>query len=257
MKNRFIVSPFFIGEALPDLESLVKPGWFINTHSIQNNDKQLRMSVIHNKIADFVTETIRDNERPVSIAGDCCAAMGVLAGLQRAGVDPYLIWFDAHGDFNTWETSPSGFLGGMPLAMIVGRGEKTMLDAVGLKALQEDRVILTDARDLDAGERELIKESKIIHLTKAESLIEYPLPDSPLYVHFDTDVVSLQESPAHNYPAKGGLSSTLLKSIFSRLAKSGQVIAVSLSSWNPELDKDKKSEKVSMSLLDTLIIEEV
>jgi arginase len=62
----------------------------------------------------------------VSIAGDCVATMGVLAGLHDAGITPTLIWFDAHGDFNTWETTPSGFLGGMPLAMIVGRGEQTM-----------------------------------------------------------------------------------------------------------------------------------
>ncbi|MBW1867500.1 MAG: arginase family protein [Deltaproteobacteria bacterium] len=93
----------------------------------------------------------------------------------------------------------------------------------------------------------------MIHINKSEALLEHPLPDGPIYVHFDTDVVSVKESPAQNYPAQGGPSSAIIKSVFSRLAQSGQVIAVSLSSWNPELDKDKKSEKVSMSLLQTLI----
>jgi len=141
----------------------------------------------------------------------------------------------------------------MPLAMIVGKGEQTMPEAVGLRALPESQVILTDARDLDSGERELIAESKVIHINKSETLLEHPLPDGPVYVHFDTDVVSLKESPAQNYPAQGGPSATIIKTVFSQLAQSGQVIAVSLSSWSPELDKDKKSEKVSMSLLQTLV----
>jgi len=211
------------------------------------------MSAVHQKIADFVSETVLADQRPVSIAGDCCAAIGVLAGLQRAGIDPILIWFDAHGDFNTWETTPSGFLGGMPLAMIVGKGEQTMIDAVSLKPLPEDQVILTDARDLDSGELELISKSEVTHLKKAETFLERPFPEGPIYVHFDTDVISCTESPAHNYPARGGPSSVMMQSIFSRLAQSGQVVAVSLSTWNPVLDTDKKSETVSMSLLQSLV----
>ena len=99
MRNRFILSPSFLDEAVPELESLAKPRWFINNISLPNGDRQLRMSAIHEIIAHFVSETVCENERPVSIAGDCCTAIGVLAGLQRAGIDPNLIWFDAHGDF--------------------------------------------------------------------------------------------------------------------------------------------------------------
>jgi arginase len=253
LRNRFILTPSFMGEALAGLLSSAKPGWFINKPSLPGGDKQFRMATLHRIIADFVLETVGDNQRPVSIAGDCCAAIGVLAGLQRAGIHPSLIWFDAHGDFNTWETTPSGFLGGMPLAMIVGKGEQSLPEAAGLKALPEDRVILTDARDLDAGERELIIKSAVLHLPKAETLLEHPLPDGPVCVHFDTDVVAGKESPAHNHPARGGPSSASIRSVFNRLARSGQVIAVSVSSWNPELDKEKKSETVSMSLLQALI----
>jgi arginase len=83
----------------------------------------------------------------VSIAGDCCTSLGVAAGLLAAGIDPTLIWFDAHGDFNTWETTPSGFLGGMPLAMLAGRGEQTIVHGVGLKNLEESNIYLADARE--------------------------------------------------------------------------------------------------------------
>jgi arginase len=253
LKNRVVLTPFFLDESLPELKSLAKPDWIINNPTVSDGKKQTRISAIHKPLAGFVSEVIATDARPVSIAGDCCTAIGVLAGLQYAGINPSLIWFDAHGDFNTWETTPSGFLGGMPLAMIVGKGDQSMPEAVHLSALPENQVILTDARDLDPGERESLNESSIVHLAHAEALLEHPLPAGPIYVHFDTDVVSLQESPAHNYPAHGGPASAVLQSVFSRLSQTSRVIAASISTWNPKLDKNKKSENISMSLLQTLV----
>lgn len=257
MNNRFILSPFFLDEPLDGLKPLMKPGWQINEPILPEGEKQDRMSVVHRPLAELVLKATLEGQRPVSIAGDCCTAIGVLAGLQRAEISPALIWFDAHGDFNTWETTPSGFLGGMPLAMIVGRGEQRLAQAVGLRSHREDRVILTDARDLDPGEREAIRDSKVRHLPEVERLFEGPLPEGPLYIHFDTDVVSPQESPAQNYLAPGGPTSEMMQSVFKHLAHTHRIAAVSLSSWNPELDKDKGSERVSLSLLQSLVGEDV
>ena len=253
MKNHLILSPFFLDKPLPGLKSLIKPDWQINEPSLPDGEMQIRMSVIHKPLADYVSRAVLNKERPVSIAGDCCTAIAVLSGLQQAGVNPFLIWFDAHGDFNTWETTPSGFLGGMPLAMIVGKGEQKLPEAVGLKTLPESKVILSDARDLDSGEKELIKKSKMTHLTNIETLLDFQLPDAPIYIHFDTDVVTAEESPAQNYLAKGGPTAETVRAVFNRLARTEKVIGVSLSSWNPDLDKDKKSERVSMSLLQALV----
>ena len=253
MKNHFILSPFFLDKPLPGLTSLLKPDWQLNEPFLPDGELQIRMSIIHESLADCVSQTVMNNKRPVSIAGDCCTAIAVLSGLQRAGITPFLIWFDAHGDFNTWETTPSGFLGGMPLAMIVGKGEQILPKAVGLKSLPESKVILTDARDLDPGEIELIKKSELTHLTNVEALLDFHIPDAPIYIHFDTDVVTAEESPAQNYLTKGGPTSETLKAVFSQLARTENVIGVSLSSWNPDLDKDKKSERVSLSLLQTLV----
>jgi arginase len=251
--NRFILSPSFLDQAVPALKSLAKPDWLINSPVLPEGSQQSRMSTIHRSLADLVAKTIALGQRPVSLAGDCCTAIGVLAGLQHAGINPSLIWFDAHGDFNTWETSPSGFLGGMPLAMTVGRGDQTMAAAVELKPLPEDQVILTDGRDLDPAEGATVDQSAIVHLTQVAALLEHPLPAGPIYVHFDTDVVSLDESPAHNYPAAGGPSAAVVQSVFKRLARSGRVAAVSLSAWNPELDHAGRSKDVSMALLHTLV----
>ncbi len=252
MENRFILSPFFLDEPLPELRSLAGEDWVVNSPTLPGGDQGARMSAIHSALADFVAESVARGDRPVSIAGDCSPAIGVLAGQQRAGVDPSLIGFDAHGDFNTWETTPSGFLGGMPLAMLVGRGEQTMPAAVGLETLPEASVFLTDARDLDPAEREAVLASDVVHLTGVGDLIEYPLPGGLLYVHFDVDVATPEEAPAQHYPAPGGPSSSIVEAVFRRLAGSGQVMAVSASSWNPKLDEDGSSQKVCMSLLETL-----
>ncbi len=253
MKNRVILTPFFLDEPLPGLESLAASDWLINKPELPAGDKQHRMSVLHRQLAEHTTLSILNGERPVSIAGDCCTAIGMLAGIQRAGLDAFLIWLDAHGDFNTWQTSPSGFLGGMPLAMMVGRGEQTMPKALNLQPIAEDHVVLADARDLDPAEKILVGQAAIKHLTDVKDLLSCCLPDKPLYIHLDTDIVDPNEAPAMNYKADGGPSSADLQMVFKHLSRSGNIAAVSLSAWNPELDEDGQSRIVCMQLLDALI----
>jgi len=257
MENHICLTPLFLDEPVPALEALVKPTWRINKPCLPDGEKTTRMATVHEAIADFAAAAIAAGRRPVSIAGDCCTAIGMLAGLQRARLNPTLVWFDAHGDFNTMETTPSGFLGGMPLAMIVGKGDLTLPAAVSLDPLPENQVILTDGRDLDPGEKQLIMRSGVVHLADPADLFEFSLPTGPLYVHFDVDVVSLNASPAQNYPAKGGPSTSVLCAVFRQLARTERVAAVSVSTWNPELDLDRKSEIVSISLLETLIGENI
>jgi arginase len=253
MKNRFILTPKFLDEGLPELTALAAPDWYVNDPLLSAGKRQPRMSMLHQSLAQKVADAIGAGERPVSVAGDCCATIGVLAGLQRAGLHPFLIWFDAHGDFNTWETTPSGFLGGMPLAMLVGRGDQTLVNAVALKPFPEKRVLLTDARDLDPGEQEAVEDSDVMHLPDASALLEYPLPARPLYVHLDTDVINPADAPAMSYPAPGGASQVELQEILRSLAETGRVAAVSVSSWNPKLDEDGHTRRVCMDLLHTLL----
>ena len=255
MQTEFILTPFFLDQSLVELEALADPDWTLNKPPLPDGDTQSRMSVLHEALARKVEKSIGEGRLPVSIAGDCCTSIGVTAGLQRAGVDPFLIWFDAHGDFNTWETTPSGFLGGMPLAMLAGLGEQTMPRAVGLRPLPEDRVILTDGRDLDPGEMELVTNSRVNHLVDPKSLYKYAFPDLPIYIHFDVDIINPIDAPAMSYSAVGGPRASELEGLFRFLAQTLQVVAISLSSWNPELDADEGSKKTSLNLLQVLLNE--
>ncbi len=249
----YILTPFFLDQSLPKLEPLADPDWVINKPPMPDGDTQSRMSVLHEALARKIEKSIREGKRPVSIAGDCCTTIGVTAGLQRAGVSPFLIWFDAHGDFNTWETTPSGFLGGMPLAMLAGLGEQTMPMTVGLRPLSQDRIILTDGRDLDPGETDLVASSGLNHLADPKSLYDYTFPDLPMYIHFDVDIINPLDAPAMSYAAVGGLRASELEEIFRFLAQNLQIVAISLSSWNPESDTDGETSKTCMNLLQALL----
>ncbi|MGC1121006.1 MAG: arginase family protein [Candidatus Methanofastidiosia archaeon] len=255
MNNHYILTPYFLDEDLPQLEELISPGWRVNKPCLGEGDKMARMSVIYKSLSGHVVDVLGERERPVSIAGDCCTAIGVLAGLQRKDISPVLLWFDAHGDFNTWETTPSGFLGGMPLAMIVGRGDQTLVNAVGLEALPEKKVVLVGARDLDSGEKVAIEGSDLHFVPDPRSLPDYPLPGGPLYVHFDTDVVDPRDAPAMSYRAEGGPSADELREVFHFLTETGRIVAASLSSWNPRMEGADQSRHICMDLLETLVDE--
>lgn len=253
MTDKVIFTPFFLDREFDDLDSLVQADWIVNRPELRQDEQQARMAALYEPLAEAVAAAVGSGQRPVSMAGDCCASLGMFAGLQRAGVDARLIWFDAHGDFNTWETTPSGFLGGMPLAWLVGRGEQTIPQSLGIKPLPEYNVTLTDARDLDPLEEEAVASSMISHLDLATDLTSAPLPLGPLWVHFDVDVINLGEAPAVSYPAEGGPSVQVLGEVFQTLAESRQVQAVSVSLWNPKLDEDGRTRRAVLDLLDILL----
>jgi arginase len=216
VQNQYLLTPYFLDERVPGLDDLAADGWRENRPTLPAGEKQERMTALHKPLAALVAEAVAQGKRPVSVAGDCCTTIGVMAGLQRAGLSPALIWFDAHGDFNDWETSPSGFLGGMPLAMLAGIGEQTMPQGVGLQSVPAADIVLVDGRDLDPGERKLVEQSGIIHLPDITTLLDYPLPDGPLYVHFDTDVIDMAEVPAMNYPAANGPSAETVRRVWQK-----------------------------------------
>lgn len=261
MDNQYILTPYFIGRHAPGLDELAEGGWIVNRRAGEpapakepSAQEQLeQIGALLAPLREAVTGAARAGRRPVSVAGDCISAIGVLAGLQEAGITPTLLWFDAHGDFNTWETTPSGFLGGMPLAMIAGRGEQALLEAVGLAPLPESHVILAGARDLDPGEAEAVAASEVTHFERVADLLSGELPEGPLYVHFDCDVLDPTAAPAMYYPAPGGPDAETLRRVFERLAKTGRIVAASLSSWAPELDEYGRSQAVCMELLAELV----
>jgi arginase len=253
MQNHFILSPYFINQSEPFLNTYFKDGWELNIPTLPDADPQSRASAVHKPLADKVEAALKAGKRPISIAGDCCATIPVMAGLQRAGITPTFLWLDSHGDFNTWETTPSGFLGGMPLAMIAGLGELRMNQAVGLEPIPSEKIILADGRDLDPGEQLLVEESGITRIKDFKGLKDYPF-EGPVYLHVDCDVVHLDDISAVKYPAKGGPKADEVADVFKHLKKESELVAISatIGSWADNKGDVQKSDKIARELLELL-----
>jgi arginase len=234
MTSRWLVTPFYFEHPELALFSAAPDGAATNAPEGIADRSPGSMARLHRPIAGFVEETLRAGARPVSLAGDCCAAVPVLAGLRAAGVEPVLVWIDAHGDFNTPETSPSQFLGGMPLAMMVGRGPQWMCEAVGLTPLPEERVWLIDGRDLDPLEREALDASRVNRAEVAD--LAGLTFDGPVHVHIDLDVLDAAEAPGFNYPVPGGPGAAETADACAQLAARADIRAISISGWTDALD---------------------
>jgi arginase len=253
MKPIYIFAPYVMGDFSPTRAGLARHNWRLITSPPAEGSPTERMGELCLALADQVAAVRADGHLPVVITGDCTFSIGVLAGLQRQSPDLSLVWYDAHGDFNTHETTPSGFIGGMPLAMLCGRGEQTIVAGAGARVHPEARVILTDARDLDPGEKEAVAGSGLTHLSAVADLLTLALPDRPIYIHFDSDVLPLSDLSAVNYPAGGGPSLETIEATLARLADTGRVAAVSVTMWNPDLDEEDSAEQVVLGIVERLV----
>ena len=220
--------PFYMGNRLtsldvPEPHTLVDPDLSAPT-------EMARIA----ELSPLVADAVSIDAMPVIYAGDCCIILPVIAGLQRRGVDPFVVFYDAHGDFNTWETTESEFIGGMPLAMATGRGEMTIAESCGMRAIPDEDAFLVDGRDLDRAEAALLAGSGVRTVAN-EDVVEAIPADRPLYVHVDVDVVDPPDMPAVNYVAPDGPSAESVATSVKGLADTGRVVAFSFSTWNPAL----------------------
>lgn len=234
---------------------------FTEARLVHRHEQMSRMGCIYARLADLVRETVEGGDVPLSIAGDCLSALGVLAGLQQADRSPdRILWLDAHGDFHTWATTQTQYLGGMPLAMMVGRNDgdtddcaavTAMRTAIGVQPYPERQIILSDARDLDPGEREALHGSEILCCGISEILENLP-PEQTLYLHLDTDVMDAEaELPALKYHVKSGPSYGEIAGLFRGLRRH-RIVAVSVSGWHEEQDKDNRTAQACLALLELL-----
>ena len=228
------------------LTEIAEADWRVIEAALETEIQQERMDIIHEAIAIETADALSTGQHPTHIVGDCCCTIGIVAGLQRAKQDFTLLWLDSHGDFNNWETSTSGFLGGMPLAMMIGIGEQRLPKAVGLKKLDENKVWLSDGRDLDPGEVKLLKNSKVRWIKDPMDLLDAGWPEGPLYIHFDSDVLPSEQVPAMRYPVPGGRKAAEWQKLFGQLASTGQVIANSMTAWYPDLDQNGKTAELCL-----------
>jgi arginase len=206
------------------------------------------MDTIYGRVADAVAHA---PSVAVVLAGDCTTSLGVLAGLQRSGQDVGVVWFDAHADFHTEQTSTSGYLGGLPLAMAVGVGT-VPLPTLALRPVSAERTLLVGARDVDPGEVEPLARSAVRRAAPATLTIE-DLPPGRLYLHVDVDVCDPNEIHDLLYPAAGGVSLPALHNALRLVISTGRIAAIGVAAtWHHGGKFADANDEVLRSLLTAL-----
>jgi len=236
---RKCLAPFFVGQFEAGLDEdaddfdVVLPSSLVGA----NSGSLEAIVCVNQAIRDFVAQTVAVGGAPLVLCGDCLSAIGCLAGLERGDARPcYLLWFDAHGDFHTYETTISRHLGGMPLAMITGRGEQGILSRVGLAPFPDERVCHIGARDLEPGERESLQNSDIVTASRLAGALDRIPKGSSVWVHFDTDYINPIDAPAMRFPATGGPRALQVRAEFDVVARELAIVGLSVSAWAPYLD---------------------
>jgi arginase family enzyme len=160
---------------------------------------------------------------PVLTSSDCSICMTTFQAVVRHAPDVHVLWLDAHGDFNTPKTTPSGFLGGMCLSAACGRW-----DAGFAPSIEPARVLMCGVRDLDPGERVLVETAGIG--TARPSEVAGHLGGRRVYVHLDMDVLDPDVLPAQ-FAVPHGLSDTGLRTLLSEVARDCDVVGLEVTAF--------------------------
>jgi arginase family enzyme len=169
--------------------------------------------------------------RPVLTASDCTICLATFPAVAALRPDVRFVWFDAHGDFNTPETTPSGFLGGMCLAAACGRW-----DAGWGPAVEPGQVHLIGGRDLDLLERVEVERAGL----------ERDLPEGgPVYVHLDVDVLDPSVLPSQ-FPVPGGMDAASLRAALAQLAETCEVVGLEVTAFEAPEDPGELERRTDL-----------
>jgi len=214
------------------------------------------------RLAQAVRQAHASGQLPLILAGSCDASLGVLAGFEHARCG--VVWVDAHADFNTPDSTASGFFAGMSLAILTGHCYRQYWAQIGESTpIDERAVLLVGVRDLSpTAERERLHRSAIQVvgwqegkpqgevLSRVETLRERV---QEVYLHLDLDALDPSIAPGLvDEPVPGGLSLPQVEEVVRAVAARFQLRAVALTTYNPECDQQEKTLRTGLRLIDLL-----
>jgi arginase len=217
---------------------------------------------VNKQVAALVATALEARQLPVVVTGSCNTSLGVLAGFDHARCGA--IWLDAHADFNTPESTISGFFAGMSAAVLTGHCYRDYWAQIGDNTpLAEDAIVMFGVRDVSPqAERERLQRSAINVVAwrdgRPEREILPPLEDlarrvRDVYLHVDFDAFAPEVAPGVvDEPVPGGLSLEDAERIIAATAERFRIRAATLATFTPELDHEEKTLRVGLRIIELL-----
>jgi arginase len=205
-------------------------------------------------VADAVAKAVGQGAFPVALAGNCLTSIGVVAGLGR---EVGVVWLDAHADFNTPETSLSGFADGMGLSILTGTGWQALRETVpGYRAVPEASVVLVGVRDVESAEHERLDGSQLEVVAPAETAerIEGALDRlrehvADVYLHLDLDVLDPSEGRANEYARAGGLAAAEVERVVEAVGARLTIRGAAVTAYDPAADSEGRIPGTAAELI--------
>jgi len=215
------------------------------------------------RVADCVAQSLRSNRLPLVLGGDHSVALGSVIGAARER-KLGMVWLDAHGDFNTEDTTPSGNIHGMPLAAICGYGADALVTLGGAVPggykVAPENVVIIGVRDLDATEKVLLRESRV-SVYSMEAVDRLGMNEvmsraleiagrgvDGLYLSFDLDGIDPNYAPGVGTPVSGGLTYREAHVALERIAETGRLVGMDVVEVNPILDRVNITAELAVEL---------
>jgi arginase len=208
-------------------------------------------------VAAVVRETVQQNRLPLVLAVNCFTALGTVAGLGR---EVGVVWFDAHGDFNTPDSTTTGFLDGMGLALLLGDGWRELRRTVdGLRPIPAENALLVGACDLDPAEQDRVAASPLRRAgadTLEDALDELANRVDAVYVHVDLDVIDPSIARA-NVLSVGELDVEQLEQALAAISSRFEIAAAALTAYDPSQDRESRVPPIAARIAPRLASEDV
>lgn len=197
------------------------------------------------ELARVVAETVEAGEFPLVLGGNCSTAIGTVTGLDR---EVGVVWFDAHADLHTPDTSPTGFLDGMALALLIGQGWDELRRE--FRAVPPERVLLVGARDFDPTEP-----ADAVTRVRAGSLEDAldAFDVEAVYVHIDLDVLDPSVGRASGWSVPGGLTADELESALDSIARRFEIPGAAITAYDPRVDPEGRIPPIAARLASRLV----
>jgi len=214
------------------------------------------------ELAKVVTDTLESGEFPLVLGGDHSIALGSIAGVTRMHKNVGVIWIDAHADFNTYETTPSGNIHGMILAASVGIGESRLANMGGWSPkVNKQNIVIVGARDLDPNQQVRLRDHAIRVFTMSDidqkgisdvmrqAITIAGQGNDGIHLSLDMDALDPKEAPGVGTPVKGGLTYREAHLAMEMIADSGQLVAMDVVEVNPILDRENATALLAVELV--------